>query len=134
MYSIGIGIYVTQGHQSLPNDGLIVAEPFTNRISEFQCVSGTTQYKVGQLIGTTGEDIVSNIEDVFYISRGTQFSPGVVHVRSIRELETEYEGIYTCQMPDETGNMASVNVGLYRNNIQGEPLHYNTTYMYAAPT
>ena len=116
----GVGIYVTKGHQFLPKDGLIVAQPLTNSISEFRCLSGATQYNVGQFIGTNGVDIVRNIDDPFYISRGTQFSQGIIHVISTRELETEYEGIYTCQIPDETGNMASINVGLYRNGVSGE--------------
>lgn len=120
IFPIGIGIYVTQGHQFLSNDGLIVAQPFTNRISEFRCLSGSTQYNVGQFIGTNGVNIVSDTRDPFYISRGRQFSPGVIHVRSNRELETEYEGIYTCQMPDETGNVTSINVGLYRHGVGGK--------------
>ena len=117
IYSTGIGIYVTRGHRFLPTDGLIVAQPIT--ISEFRCLSGSTQYNVGQFIGTNGENIVSDTSDPFFISRGTRFSPGVIHVRSNRELETQYEGIYTCRMPDETGNVTSINVGLYRHGVGG---------------
>ena len=123
LFSTGIGVYVTQDHKSLPNDGMIVVQPFTNRISEFRCLSGSTQYNVGQLIGTTGENIVSDISDPFHVSRGTWFNPGVIHVQSNRELGTQYEGIYTCRMPDETGNVTSMNVGLYRRGVRGKLVH-----------
>ena len=118
--SAGAGIFVTRDHQSLPNDGLIVAS--AKRISEFRCLSGTSLHNVGQLIGTTGVDIVTNTSDPFHITRGNVFSPGVIHVRSHGFLTPENEGVYTCKMPDESGAEKSVNVGLYLSGVKGESL------------
>lgn len=119
-FIIGAGIYVTTGHQSLPNDGMIIANAVTNLMSEFRCLSGTSRYNVGQFIGTSGVDIVSNNADPFLIRRGSANNPGLIHIRNSRPFAPDYEGIYTCQIPDESGTMAQVNVGLYLNGTKGK--------------
>ncbi len=122
---VGGGIYVTSGHQSLPNDGMIVAHAISNVISEFRCLSGTSRYNVGQFIGVSGIDIVSNTTDPFLIRRGSSNNPGLIHVRSSRSFAAEYDGIYTCQIPDESGTAAKINVGLYLHGVRGNKVHVN---------
>lgn len=101
---------------------MIIAHTVSSLISEFRCLSGTSRYNVGQFIGTSGVDIVSNTTDPFLIRRGSANNPGLIHVRNSRTLAAEYEGVYTCQIPDESGTMARVNVGLYLHGIKGKQL------------
>ena len=122
LFTTGAGIYVTGGMQSLPNDGLIIAHAYSKRISEFRCLSGTTRHNVGQLIGTNGLDIVGNSTDPFLVTRGSAYSPGMIHVRNTLTFEEGYDGIYTCKLPDENGAISSVNVGLYRTGVKGKSI------------
>ena len=113
---------MTGGRQSLPNDGLIIAQAYSKRISEFRCLSGTTKHNVGQLIGINGLDIVSDSTDPFFITRGSTNSPGLIHVRNTLTFEEGYDGIYTCKLSDENEAIFSVNVGLYRNGVEGKSI------------
>ena len=106
---LGAGIYVANGHTALPNNGMIVTGA-GGRISEFRCLSGSTHPNTGHLFDINETDITLSNTDPFFTFRG---SPGMVHVRSIRALASNEQGIYTCRIPDETGVTVDVNVGLY---------------------
>ena len=131
----GAGIYVTEGHKSLPNNGVIVANNSTNRISEFRCLSGSKHSSVGHLIGVNGTDIIHDLSDPFLITRGrSKINPGMIRVRSTNRLTSDYEGVYTCRIPNENGQNEEVNVGLYQQSTAGELDHYKLhTALYTIP-
>ena len=106
----GAGIYVSGSPSAaLPNNGMIVAGS-SGRIGDFRCVSGSRQSNVGHLFDMNDVDITTSSSDPFFTFR---HSPGMVHVRSLRSLHSNEQGIYTCRIPDETGTTVNVNVGLY---------------------
>ena len=109
LITLGAGIYVAHGHDALPNNGMIVAGR-GGRISEFRCISGYSRSNVGHLFDINEVDITTSNSDPFFTFR---YNPGTVHVRSLRSLRSNEQGIYTCRIPDETGTTVDVNVGLY---------------------
>ena len=108
-FILGAGIYVSHGHTALPNNGMILTGA-GGRISGFRCISGTSRSNVGHLFDINEADITTSNTDPFFTFRN---SPGTVHVRSLRSLLSNEQGIYTCRIPDERGTTVDVNVGLY---------------------
>ena len=96
------------------NNSIIKADS-NQRLGEFSCMSGSTQGGVGQFIGRHGRDITYQFGDPFYVSIGGVQNPGLIQVSSYTTLHTSYQGVYTCRIPDETGKLVDINVGLYRS-------------------
>ena len=107
LINLGAGIYVSSGHTALPNNGIIL---ISGRVGDFRCISGSRHSNVGHLFDMNEIDITTSTSDPFFTFR---HSPGTVHVRSVRNLRSNEQGIYTCRIPDETGSIVDVNVGLY---------------------
>ena len=105
----GAGIYVAHGHDALSNNDMIVTGA-GGRISEFRCISGSSRSNIGHLFDINEVDITMSNDDPFFTFR---HNPGTVHMRSLRSLRSNEQGIYTCCIPDETGTTVDVNVGLY---------------------
>ena len=122
----GAGIYVVDGSPVgfLPNNGLVtLVDSFQpNEFSlRFFCISGSLMEDVGDLIGLDGTQITSN--DFFYTSN--MVLPGEVGVFSGGTLTTQVfgasqQGVYTCRIPDESGIMESVNIGVYPAGFNSE--------------
>ena len=105
------------------NNSLIKAA--SNQHLEFMCMSGSKQGGVGHFIGRDGQDITYKYGDPFYVSIGGTENPGWVQVSSYNTLYAAYQGIYTCRIPDETGNLVDINVGLYCYEFNSELLFYS---------
>ena len=82
------------------NDGVI----------DFHCVSGSYHPNVGHLFDINEIDIATSNGDPPF---SFQHTTGAIHVQSLRQLQSNEQGIYTCRIPDETGSTVNVNVGLY---------------------
>ena len=113
---IGAGIYASS---ALMNNSLIKADS-NQRLGEFSCMSGSKQGGIGQFIGRDGKDITYKSGDPFHVSIGNTHHPGLIQVNVYSSLHTHYQGIYTCRIPDETGNFVDINVGLYRYEFNSE--------------
>ena len=85
-------------------------------------MSGSKQGGVGYFIGRNGQDVTNKFGCPFYVTRGGIDNPGLIHVRSYRILSVSYQGVYTCRIPDETGSLLDINVGLYRYEFNSESL------------
>ena len=118
-YLLGAGIYAHSAHKALVNNSLIKVDS-NQLLGEFSCLSGSKQGGVGQFIGRDGQDITYQFDDPFHVSIGNTHHPGLVRVSGYRTLHTHYQGIYTCRIPDETGNLVDINVGLYRYEFNSE--------------
>ena len=105
--NLGAGIYVSTGHTALPNNGIILT---SGRVSDFRCISGSRRSNIGHLFDINDSNITTSTSDPFFTLR---HSPGTVQVRSLRNLRSNEQGIYTCRIPDGTGSIVDVNVGLY---------------------
>ena len=131
--STGAGIFVNTGDDSvpvgvLPNNGIVIAQDVTsrNRLS-FQCRSGSTETDVGDIIGLDG-----NTLPIASFSGGVttgglnvrRASPATVFVRNRvanePALTADEAGVYTCRIPDESGAMVDVNIGVYANGFNSK--------------
>ena len=115
----GAGIYVdSDGGQVLPNNSLMT----TNSrfvIPNFRCLSGSSIFNTGNLIGPLGNDLTHSHSDPFLVIRGGSHHPGSLYVRSVRPLKPDDVGIYTYRTPDENGNIVDFKFGLYRASESG---------------
>ena len=120
--SAGAGIYAviaaTQyDDQPIANNGLIIALSSGSERLRFECVSNSSQSGVGEITGRDGTALYSGgIWSVI-----SPFSrPGVLRVRATGVLTAGDQGIYTCTIPDDSGNSIAINVGLYPSGFSGE--------------
>ena len=110
------------------NNSLIKAD--SNQHLEFSCMSGSKQGGIGHLIGRDGQDITYKYGDPFYVSVGGTENPGLIQVSSYNTLYASYQGVYTCRIPDEAGNLVDINVGLYCYEFNSELLFYTKAVCY----
>jgi len=131
--SAGAGIYAGTAatqyvEQPIANNGLIIALDSNNLDGGdtslwVDCVSNSSQSGVGEI---TGRDGTTLTEGAALAGNGTwrvvnPFSrPGVLRVRAIGVLTAGDQGIYTCTIPDDSGNNIAINVGLYPSGFNGE--------------
>ena len=94
----------------------------SGRVSDLRCISGSTSSNVGHLFDINEVDITLSSTDPFFIFRN---NPGTVHVRSLRSLRSNEQGIYTCRIPDESGTTVDVNVGLYLSGSAGKYSYFS---------
>ena len=122
----GAGIHVVDGSPSgfLSDNGLVTLvgglqlDEFSVR---FFCISGSLMEEVGELIGLDGFPISSS--SFLFISRVSL--PGELNIFSGGSLTTQVlgasqQGVYTCRIPDESGIMVSINVGVYPAGFNSE--------------
>ena len=82
----------------------------------FMCLSGSSDSGVGQLIGLDGQDITNTYFDSFSVSIGSYDNPGSIFVTPTSRYSSSMDdGVYTCRIPDESGERIDVNVGLYKS-------------------
>ena len=77
---------------------------------------------VGQFIGLNGNVLTSNSN--FAIARP---QPGEITVENIvgsqSALTASQQGVYTCRIPLQSGEMREINVGIYPNGFNSECLY-----------
>ena len=126
----GAGIFVNTGdgitNVVFPNNGIVIALAATsgNRFS-FQCRSGSTGTDVGDIIGLDGNALP--IDSSGMTTGGLNVrrsSPATVFVRNSASnepaLTAAEAGVYTCRIPDESGTMVNVNIGVYVNGFNSK--------------
>ena len=138
--SAGAGIYAATAatqydDQPIANNGLIIALDSGSESLRFECVSNSSQSGVGEI---TGRDGTALTHGAALAGGGTwrvinPFSrPGVLRVQAIGVLTAGDQGMYTCTIPDDSGNSIAINVGLYPSGFSGELvmiLHCSATNM-----
>ena len=102
----------------LPNNSIVITQPSGNFF--IQCRSGSTMTDVGQFVGLSGNTF--NIGETFGAFRVGTFGthPGTVILRNNGALTTADNGVYSCHIPDESGMMVDVNIGVYVNGFNSE--------------
>ena len=109
----------------LPNNGIAIARGATrgNRIS-FQCRSGSTNSGVGDIIGLDEAALPFDLSGAGVTLNVRQLSPATVLVRNRvnneDDLTADDNGVYTCRIPDESGAMVNVNIGVYANGFNSK--------------
>ena len=130
LVSTGAGIFVNTGDGSvptgaLPNNGIVIALAATsgNRIS-FQCRSGSTGTDVGDIIGLDGNALPIDSSGVttggLNVRRASPASVFVLNRQSEPALTAAEAGVYTCRIPDESGTIVDVNIGVYETGFNSE--------------
>ena len=119
-YLAGAGIFVPAGSKVLSNNSLITTiSPSLHFIPSFHCLSGSSQSRVGNLIGPLGTVITFSTSDPFHVTRGGSHDPGSLSVFSVRQIGSNDTGIYTYLTPDEKGEMLQFHFGIYLLNNTG---------------
>ena len=98
----------------IPNNSVILTDNF-GRMPQLQCISGSKLPNVGQWFTPSGQDITLTTDDPFDVTAGGQRDPGHLNVslHSGRILTIRDQGVYTCLIPDESGEDSSLLVGIY---------------------
>ena len=109
---------------ALPNNGIVIALAATsgNRNS-FQCRSGSNS-GVGDIIGLDEAALPFDLEGAGVTFNVRRSSPATVSVRNRvaneDDITPDDEGVYTCRIPDESGAIVDVNIGVYANGFNSE--------------
>ena len=120
-----------------PNNGIVIARNSGGDRFIFQCRSGSTGTDIGDIIGLNGNAL--SIDSSGVTTGGLNVrreSPATVFVRNPASEPAVDNGVYTCRIPDETGNDVDVNIGVYQNGFNSESVHlpvmlYSIGSMYA---
>ena len=112
--SADAGIYVGRGvlHGSLPNHGIVNS---LRSYFVFYCRSDSMMNNVGVLIGPN--ETAVTIGNVFYIAH---HRPGELYVSSRNDLAASDQGVYTCRIPLQSGELRDINVGLYPSGFSSK--------------
>ena len=112
----GAGFHVFNGANrgSQPNNGLVVsANPGTGRRIRFFCRSDSLTQNVGELIGLDGNTFSGNDYLVFE----PPDNGGELRIENVVDneepLPSSEQGIYTCRIPLQSGEMVMINIGVY---------------------
>ena len=124
----GAGIHVFNGATtgSQPNNGLAVfVNPEFGRRIRFFCRSDSLLFNVGELIGLDGNTFTGNDYLVFEPPQ----NGGELRIEntagSEQPLPASEQGIYTCRIPLQSGEMVMINIGVY-------PIGFNCEFVVLA--
>ena len=121
IYNSGAGLYVSDGIGQIFNNSILHAT-ISGRIRQILCISGSRETDVGQWIGLDGTDLTTNTTDPFEISFGNSQTPGYLEISTPSSnvpLSSIHQGVYTCVIPDETGETRFLHIGLYLTGFAG---------------
>lgn len=109
----GVALYL-DGVGPVQNNSIIRAS-ITGRFNQLQCISGSSAANVGQWIAPNGGGIAGGPSDSFTIITGDADDPGFtsVELKDGVSLASRDQGVYSCVIPDENGNVHYLYVGLY---------------------
>ena len=93
----------------------------TNQLGTIYCSSGSQTSGIGQWFAPNGAEITQNSGNSFNVVRGGGNFPSYVglQLKTGQSFSTSDEGVYTCIIPDETGILQTLHVGLYRYGYYG---------------
>ena len=131
MLHTGAGIHVFNGISkgalqvpgSLPNNSLVISNNRDSRFRlRFVCRSDSTMQNVGRLIGPNGTTVTNG--DIFYIVHalpgGLQVTSNVENTPEQDALTDRDQGVYTCHIPLQTGEIKYISVGIYPSGFNSE--------------
>ena len=112
----GSGIHVFYGNPngSFSNNGLVVCLNHGHgRCFRFFCRSDSVLQSVGELVGLDGSTAVSTNKFFYIINR--PFTQLTVYnwYGDQDPLPSSEQGVYTCRIPLQSGEMREINIGIY---------------------
>ena len=125
----GAGLYADKRRPSsdfvpgpVANNSLIVSAGDGLRLF---CVSNSSQSGVGMITTRNGTTLTvsgTNTDDLWILTNPSD-RPGVLRLQTRTTstlMNASDQGIYTCTIPDSTGNTFVFNVGLYPSDFNGK--------------
>ena len=112
----GVGLFMS-GIGKIPNNSILVTHS-GGRISQLFCLSGSNMSTVGNWISPEGRILDAVRNDPFDVIFGGSNIPGLLLVNtplSNPPLSITHEGVYTCGMPNEDGDIEYLYIGIYLN-------------------
>ena len=126
--STGAGFHVFNGASrgSQPNNGLVVLTDIESRFrTRFFCRSDSLTFNVGELIGLDGNTFSGND----YLAFQTPSNGGELGIENVvgseQPLPASEQGIYTCRIPLQSGEIVMINIGVY-------PIEFNCEFVVPA--
>ena len=118
--SAGAGIHVIRGVSagSLPNNDMVISLHDSFYRFLFHCISDSMMSNVGMLIGPNGTAVTAG--DVFHIFHSQLGQLGVYNTRNRNALTASDQGVYTCRIPLQSGELRDINVGLYPSGFSSK--------------
>ena len=124
------GIYVFRGSPrgNFENNSCVVSDNPGGNDFRFRifCRSDSMSGNVGDFIGPDGTPLTSN--SFFDIARR---QPGEIsmenRVGSKNALTASQQGVYTCRIPKQSGEIGYINVGVYPSGFNSESLPKQTS-------
>ena len=111
----GVGLYHSSSGLLSNNSVVTASNGFLQ--GSFFCVSGRRQAGIGRWIAPNGDDYTLPGIHAFNVSVGGQDNPGVVEISvsgSERRFPAgQWNGVYSCVIPDETGTEKIIYLGIY---------------------
>ena len=132
IYKTGAGVYVFRGASiggllvpgSLPNNGIVISlvTAASGLYFHFFCRSDSMMNNVGMLIGPNGATVTTG--DVFIIAHPQPGELTVENTLSQNILTASDQGVYTCRIPLQSGEIRNINVGVYPSGFNSKCLLY----------
>ena len=118
---LGVALYL-DGIGLIRNNSIIRATA-TGRFNQLQCISGSTVASVGQWVSPSGVVVNGGQNSTFIVTTGDASDPGFTSLepRTGVSLQERDEGVYTCAIPDENGNLWYLFIGIYRQGFNSMP-------------
>lgn len=115
IFTAGVSLY----HSSkglLANNSVVMANNgFLH--GSFFCTSGREQAGIGRWVAPNGDDYTLSGTHPFEVSLGGENNPGVVEISvsgpDNRFPAGQWDGVYSCVIPDETGTEQIIHLGIY---------------------
>ena len=123
----GAGIHVFNGAStgdlqvpgSLPDNGIVISLTTPGSVGHyfrFYCRSDSMMNNVGMLIGPDGTTVASGdviqVEQLFF----------QLHIYAYNDLTANDQGVYSCHIPLQSGEIRSINVGIYPSGFSSKCL------------
>ena len=118
---IGAGIHVFNGEPpigSQPNNGL--GRPFVTtstipdlRRLRFFCRTDSTMRNLGELIGPEGTAITTNAVFEIITNRANGGELQVTNFVESNNVTASEQGVYTCRIPQQSGEIREISIGIY---------------------
>lgn len=107
----------------VPNNSLVISRPNDHDspyLMSFRCRSDSREANIGEIIGLNGNLFTGNEFLLVEISADIM-RPADVYVRNLRgsefALTSSQQGVYTCRIPDQSGMIVDISIGIYPNGF-----------------
>ena len=94
----------------------------------FICRSDSMMNNVGMLIGPDETAVTTG--NVFEITHPRHGELSVEYRSNHNALTADDQGVYTCRIPLQSGEMRDINIGIYPNGFSSECVFLNSTVCY----